>query len=206
MEDSKNIKTDKELRARRRKNKKAVKKTCVRKRKNRKAGEKLRARRRKNRKSGKKLHIIITILALAVMLIFLRVSGNTRKPDMEPLIGNFDMTDKEQEKIIEQKEKNKIITFVGLGEYKISEKAPGIELKNPEKNFADMVFTLTDKATGELIARTNKIPAGKFVYINVMDFYKQKGVYNIKINISTYDPKTKAAMNSMEQEVRVTIN
>lgn len=188
------------------KNKKTDKRLYIKKTENKNAGKKLQVKKIKKRKTDKRLYVIILVLALAVMLFFLRFSTKTENHDIGMMVGDFDMTDRGQEKADEQKAENRIITFVGLGEYRISDNAPGIEFKNPEKNFADMVFTLTDKKTGKLIARTDKIPAGKFVYVNVMDFYKQKGVYNIKINISTYDPKTGSAMNSMEQEVRVTIN
>lgn len=188
------------------KNKKTDKRLYIKKAKNKNMGKKLRIKKVKNKKTDKKLYIIILILALAVMLIFIRFSGNTKNHDIGMMVGDFGVIEQEIDKTDVLSKESRIITFEGLGEYKISEKTPSMTLKNPEKNFVDMVFTLTDKETGGLIARTDKIPAGKYVYVNVMNFYKQKGVYNIKINISTYDPKTGSAMNSMEQEVRVTIN
>jgi len=128
------------------------------------------------------------------------------KPEIENPVGNFEITDQAQKKEETQKEEVRTITFAGFGGYNISETAPNIELKNSDKNFVDMVFELTDKETGELIARTGKIPAGKFVYVNVMDFYKEKGTHDVKINISTYDSETGTAMNGMEQEMKLIIH
>ena len=188
------------------KNRKTDKRLYIKKTKNKNMGKKLQAKKIKNKKTDKKLYIIILISTLAVMLILLRFSGKTEKDDIGMMVGDFGVIEQGIDKKEELSKESRRITFEGLGEYKISEKTPSMKLKNPERNFVDMVFTLTDKGTGGLIARTDKIPAGKYVHINVMDFYKHKGVYNIKINISTYDPKTGSAMNSMEQEVRVTIN
>ena len=76
---------------------------------------------------------------------------------------------------------------------------PSVELKNPEGNFVDMVFTLTDEATGEIIARTGKVPAGKFAYVDVMKFYTEPGVYTVLINVATFDAQTGAQMNGIRR-------
>ncbi len=161
-----------------------------------------------NQTGNKKFYIIIAVLVMLILLLLLRSCGNdanTMQPQPEAPVGNFEITDQAHGKEETEKAENRTITFAGFGEYKVSEKAPSVELKNPDRNFVDMVFTLTDKETGELIAKTGKIPAGKFVYVNVMDFYKEKGVYTININISTYDSETGAEMNGMEQEVKTVV-
>lgn len=81
------------------------------------------------------------------------------------------------------------------GNYEVSAENPSIELSNPSSNDADFVFTVKDSKTQQLIGKTEKVPPGKFVYMNVMDFYKTPGVYNVDINISTYDSVTDVQLN-----------
>lgn len=81
------------------------------------------------------------------------------------------------------------------GNYEVSAENPSIELSNPSSNDADFVFTVKDSKTQQLIGKTEKVPPGKFVYMNVMDFYKIPGVYNVDINISTYDSVTDVQLN-----------
>lgn len=162
-----------------------------------------------NQKNNKILYIIITILIVVIILLLLRACRNrtnTGEIQQEGIIGRYEIINQEYKKEDSAKGEERKITFAGVGEYYVSEKAPGIQLKNPDKNFVDMVFTLMDKETGEIIARTEKIPAGRFVYVNVLDFYQEKGIYNIKINISAYDSKTGAQMNGMDQEMKLIIN
>jgi hypothetical protein len=68
-----------------------------------------------------------------------------------------------------------------------------------------MVFVLTDEASGKVIAKTNKVSAGKYVYVNVMDFYKKSGTFTILVNTSTYDSKSGEQLNGMNQKIEVSI-
>ena len=57
----------------------------------------------------------------------------------------------------------------GYGKYNVTQKNPNIEIKNPFGNFVDMVFDLKDELSGEIIAKTNKVQVGKYVYINILN-------------------------------------
>ena len=156
-----------------------------------------------------RLLIIILLCGLllgALALPFIGGHGSDIIDDL-PIIGDIDISDEQHTRPVETKPKEEIptITFAGYGKYKVTENYPSVELKNPEINFVDMVFTLTDEASGEIIARTGKVPAGKYAYVNVMDFYTEAGVYNILINVATYDHETGAQMNGMNQKMEVTV-
>ena len=97
------------------------------------------------------------------------------------------------------------IKFAGYGKYEVSAENPSIELSNPSSNNADFVFTVRDSKTQQLIGKTEKVPPGKFVYMNVMDFYKTPGVYDVDINISTYDSGTETQLNGVNQKMEITI-
>ena len=135
------------------------------------------------------------------------VSSESNKPVEDAPIGNFEVSDSQKEK--EEVEKAPVddrkITFAGYGKYNVSAENPSVELKNPAVNFVDMVFTLTDKASGEIIARTGKVAAGEFVYVNVMGFYTEPGTYDVQVSISTTDSETGAAMNGMNQEMQIIV-
>lgn len=151
--------------------------------------------------------IIILLILLGCGLLFgVYKNLNPDLIDQLPIIGNFDIFDEQQTKPTPDDDKTiPTITFAGYGKYTVSAEYPSVELKNPKGNFVDMVFTLTDQESGELIARTNKVPAGKYVYVNVMDFYKKAGVYTVLIKVSTFDAKTGVQMNGINQKMEVTI-
>ena len=69
-----------------------------------------------------------------------------------------------------------------------------------------MVFTLTDKDSGTIIARTDKVSPGNYVYVDVSSFYTKAGTYTLLIDTSTYDVETGAQMNGMHQEAEVTVS
>ena len=161
-----------------------------------------------NGNTNRCLVVIILTLIIIIILLLMKSCGN-KSPDNgsknQSPIGNFEISNQIKTNAETHVDKNAKITFAGYGKYYISEQAPNIELKNPENNFVDMVFTIIDSDTGSIIARTDKVPVGKFVYVNVMDFYKTTGSHDVKINTSTYDSNTGAEMNGMEQEVEITI-
>lgn len=158
----------------------------------------------------KSLFIKAVIGIVIIILLLLSIYSCALKPVEvdDTVIGDFSISqDKQGEVTVDNNEKEEIptITFSGYGKRTVSEERPNIELRNPEGNFVDMVFTVTDRASGEIIARTDKVPAGNYVYVNVMNFYKESGVYNVDINISTTDSQTGEAMNGLNQEVELTV-
>ena len=161
--------------------------------------------------------ILIILLGIMVCLLLCLRSCDTEQvvnppvsnnPVIEQPVGNFEVSDNQKEKEEVEKVPSEIptITFAGYGKYSVSADRPSVELKNPDVNFVDMVFTLTDKASGELIARTGKVAAGEFVYVNVMDFYKESGVYDVQVSISTFDSETGTPMNGMNQEMEIVVS
>ena len=168
---------------------------------------------KKDKKNG--LWVIIGILIVIIILLLLRSCGTeqvvtppvSNEPVIEQPVGNFEVSDKQQEKeeVPPAPVDDRTITFAGYGKFTVSADKPSVELKNPNVNFVDMVFTLTDKASGELIARTGRVAAGEFVYVNVVDFYKEPGIYEVSVVISTFDSETNAPMNGMNQEMEITV-
>lgn len=161
---------------------------------------------------NKKNKIIFGLIAviLVILIILLRSCGsgvdNVQTPDVQEPIGNFEVGGKQEGPTVEKVDEDiPTITFSGYGKYTVSNSHPNVELSNPDVNFVDMVFTLTDKESGTIIARTNKVSAGDYVYVNVMDFYKQAGTYTILIDTSTYDADSGEQMNGMHQEMEVTV-
>lgn len=152
--------------------------------------------------------LIIIILLLGIGLgLLLPIIGAGDAPVVNlPIIGDIVIGD-QQTRPVETTPTEEVptITFAGYGKYTVTEEYPSIEVKNPEGNFVDMVFTLTDQATGEIIARTGKVPAGKYAYVNVMDFYTEAGVYTVLINVATFDAETGAQMNGINQKMEVTV-
>ena len=142
--------------------------------------------------------ICIGIIAVVVVLITLLLPRSCGREEQTPTLpaGDFEVTDGPRpggEGSIGDKVPN--ISFAVRLKYEVTEKSPEIELRNPEGNFVDFVFALTDVRSGELIARTGRVSAGKYVYVNVADFYPASGVYGVALNISTYDAQSGTQMN-----------
>lgn len=78
------------------------------------------------------------------------------------------------------------ITFPGWGSYTVSNIAPTIELTNPKQNKVSFVYTVSDKDTGEVIGQTEPVLPGEYAYVNVVDYYKAIGDYNVTVQIDTY--------------------
>lgn len=152
------------------------------------------------------LIIIILLLGLGLGALCLLPGGNDPVVDL-PSIGNVDIVDEPQTRPTVPKVETEVptITFAGYGKYTVTEEFPSVEVKNPEGNFVDMVFTLTDEATGEIISRTDKVAAGKFAYVNVLDFYTEAGVYTVLINVATFDAESGEQMNGINQKMEVTV-
>ena len=158
------------------------------------------------KKSNNKLLILAFLLCIPLCTFLGIFIGNNFNRE-GGTIGDFDVVDKphpNQNDDTVAREKG-TITFAGFGKYKVSKKNPSIEIKNPSGNFVDMVFELKDEKTGETIAKTGKVSAGKYVYVNIMDFYKKAGNYTIMVITSTFDSKTGEQLNGMNQKIEVSI-
>ena len=157
------------------------------------------------------LLIIIGILALCLIVpsIVGLIGGGQSNPSIDlPAIGDVDISDEQQTRPTNPPTPEgevPTITFAGYGKYTVNSEYPSVEMKNPEGNFVDMIFTLTDEASGEIIARTNKVPAGKFAYVDVVKFYGEPGTYTILINVATFDAQTGEQMNGINQKMEVTV-
>ena len=163
-----------------------------------------------NKESEKKnrFWIIAFFLAIPLFTCFgIFISNNFLSKPSNSTIGDFDVVDKPQDNTPDDSvaRDSGTITFAGYGKYEVSKNRPNIEIKNPIGNFVDMVFILKDEATGEIIAKTDKVKAGKYVYVNVMNYYKKTGNYTIILNTLTYDSESGAQMNGMNQKIDITI-
>lgn len=154
-----------------------------------------------------KIGICLIVVLITCILIFRSCSSDVTKSNMENTYGNYEVTDGR----IKYKPKDAgdddigYIKFAGYGQYEVSKEQPCIELSNPSTNFTDFVFTVKDSESKKLIGKTDKVSPGKFVYMNVMDSYKTPGVYNVDINITTYDSETGAQLNGVNQKMEITV-
>ena len=161
-------------------------------------------------KSRLLLIIILLFIGIGLLGALLIPRGNTPiDPSVDlPAIGDVDISDEQQTRPTRPpvpEGEVPTITFAGYGKYTVNSEYPSVEMKNPEGNFVDMIFTLTDEASGEIIARTNKVPAGKFAYVDVVKFYGAPGTYTVLINVATFDAQTGEQMNGINQKMEVTV-
>lgn len=148
---------------------------------------------------------ICVILALIVIILLLKscqgCQGSSTAPKgPEAPIGEWDSALLPVE---EEEKADRNITFAGYISFTVTEKAPQIDLYNPEINFVDMQFTLRDHETGEIITRTDLIPAGKHAYINVVKYYQKTGTYLVDIATATFDHETGEPYNGMNQQMEI---
>lgn len=151
--------------------------------------------------------LILIIAILVVLIVFLAGNKDTIVIENDTT-GEYEIAESQKEKVEEDENvvKNEdTITFSGFGKYTVTEKNPNIEVKNSAKNIVDFMFTLKDKETGEIIAKTKKVRPGEYLYVNVVNYYKTPGVYKVVIETSTFDIETGQQMNGMTQEMEVTV-
>lgn len=164
----------------------------------------------KNKKTGIRIAAIIAIIIL-ILLCLIKCNGNPR-PTPDNVIdteqtgdvtvgGKKDLPPAEQ---VKPASEVKYINFSGYGKVKISERSPEIELSNPEGNEAAFVFTVRDKDTGDLIAKTGAVNPSEYAYVNVYDYYKTTGNFFIEINVDTFGSDG-TQMNGVVQETEVEI-
>lgn len=167
----------------------------------------------KKKQEGERLKSVIIaflVVVIVILLFFKTCDADPNKgnvPTIEDPYGTFEIYDTQQPKQTEDEvgvdESVPTITFSGYGTYSVTDKNPSIELRNPSVNFVDMVFTLVDVKSGKTIARTGKVAPGKFLYVNMVDFYKEKGTYKVQVLTSTYHTETGEQMNGMNQEMEI---
>ena len=154
------------------------------------------------------LLIIIGLLALSLTAPPLMGMLGKNDPAIDlPSIGDVSIGEQQTRPTTPPVEQGDVptITFAGYGKYTVNSEYPSVEVKNPEGNFVDMIFTLTDQDSGEIIARTEKVPAGKFAYVDVVKFYGKPGTYTVLINVATFDAQTGEQMNGINQKMEVTV-
>lgn len=146
---------------------------------------------------------IIILLIIVIILLLLRSCGE--KSEQGDSFGDYEISTYEQQESVDTTKKNGTIAFAGFRNYKVSKKSPKIRLENPASNRVEMVFTLTDQTSGEMIVKTEKVQPGKYVYINIVDFYKTRGTYDVFVKITTFDPDTGQQKNGLDQAVKVQV-
>ena len=154
------------------------------------------------------LLIILGILILCLVVPSLVGMSGKNDPAIDlPAIGDVSIGEQQTRPTTPPVEQGDVptITFAGYGKYTVNSEYPAVEVKNPEGNFVDMIFTLTDQDSGEIIARTEKVPAGKFAYVDVVKFYGKPGTYTVLINVATFDAQTGEQMNGINQKMEVTV-
>jgi len=159
---------------------------------------------KKDRKSKRTTMVWLVAGIIVVILLLLR---SCRQTPPQQSAGDFDISDVPRQTAAPPDKVTEIptITFEGKLRYEITSSAPEIELKNPKENSVDFIFTLLDEKSGELIVRTDKVAAGKYVYVNVADFYSEPGVYPVTLNIATYDVQTGEQKNGLNQTVEIVV-
>ncbi len=136
--------------------------------------------------------IAFVCLIIIIIVLLLRSCGNGEKypdiilPDDTETQGDFNIGDKRPTLPQDSSIVPESITFSGSDKYTVSPSSKEIELTNPEVNQANFVFTVTDKASGEVIAKTGKVAPGQYVYINIFDHYQKAGNYDITVEISVF--------------------
>ncbi len=138
---------------------------------------------------AKKILTVIAFVLLIIIIIFLLLRSCENTPDKpfpDQTQGEWNIGDKRPDQTQESSIIPENITFLGSDRYTVSKNNKDIEMINPKINQVNFVFTVTDAKTGEVIAKTDKVAPGQYVYINLYDHFKKEGSYDIVIDISTF--------------------
>lgn len=146
-------------------------------------------------------------LLIVIVLLILHFSMNAdARPDAQgdALVGDHIERVEEEDPLAGVEKLDDRIAFTGYGTAIISEKNPYLELSNPAVNTVDFVFTVADKATGEVLAVTESVAPGKYAYVNVMDHFRgtQGGIVTIHTATFASDNTPRSGMNS-EVEIEI---
>lgn len=133
----------------------------------------------------------IALVAVILLLVFRFAVNPDARPDAQgdALVGDrierVEEDDGETSEPVVEKLEDRI-AFAGYGKAIISEKNPYMELYNPDVNTVDFVYSVADKATGEVIAVTESVPPGKYAYVNVMEHFRGTSGGFVMITVSTF--------------------
>ncbi len=145
---------------------------------------------RKERRKKIITTIAFVVLIIIIIILLLRSCGNSDYNPDNPLPdetqGEWNIGDKRPDETQDSSIVPESITFSGSDKYTVSPNRKEIELTNPEINQVNFVFTITDTQTGEVIAKTGKVAPSQYVYINIYDYFKEAGSYDVTIDISTF--------------------
>ncbi len=132
----------------------------------------------------------LVLVALIALLVFrFGLTNPDTRPDAQgdALVGDrIERVEEDTDPAPEVEKLQDSIAFSGYGKALVSEKNPYIELTNPEVNFVDFVFTVADKATGEVIAVTESVAPGEYAYVNVMDHFRGTSGGFVMITVATF--------------------
>mgnify|MGYP003292139488 CR=1 FL=1 len=146
-------------------------------------------------------------LALLAVIVLLVLRFGLANPDTRPDAQDDALAGDRIERVEEEVPVEKLedhIAFTGYGKAVVSEKNPYLELTNPVINTVDFVFTVADKATGEVLAVTESVAPGQYAYVNVMDHFRgtQGGVLIIHTATFASDNSPRSGMDS-EVEIEI---
>lgn len=162
--------------------------------------------------------LLIIIIILLLLLIFRGLAKGTIREENSKILKFASEIDFPLEyKVLKVKEDNnskdipiekdkRTITYSGAGRYEISSESPYIVLSNPDENFVDMIFEIKDMDKDILLLKTDKIMAGEYLYVNVYNFFTEKGVYHISIDIASYDHENGDEKNGMHEEAEIIVS
>jgi len=146
----------------------------------------------------------LVVLALGAVLL-LRTSSRSAA-EVPQAQGDFQVGGK-IERVEEEsapKPSGGSITFSGYKKVTVSEKNPYVELTNPAENSVDFVFTLTDKATGQVLAVTERVPPGQYAYVDVWEHFRGTSGGVLILNIATFTADNQP-LSGVDSEVEIEI-
>ncbi len=127
--------------------------------------------------------LVIVVLIIIIIVLLLRSCEHDDLP-LDETQGEWNIGDKRPDGTQDTMPEN--LTFSGSNKYTVSPNKKEIEMTNPAVNQANFVFTITDTKTGKVIAKTGKVAPGQYVYINIYDYFKEAGSYDVAIDISAF--------------------
>lgn len=150
--------------------------------------------------------LVAAALAVAAWLLLPGLLGGNARPDP---VGDAQVGDKQEMADTQQQEQQvekqtDRISFAGYGKATVSEAQPNIELRNPEVNTVDFVFTISDKATGEVLAVTDSVAPGQYAYVEVYQHFKGTDGGVLTINTATF-ASDNTPRNGMNSEVEIEV-
>lgn len=152
--------------------------------------------------------VVAVVLLVAALLVpkMLGGSGGAARPDAfgdAQVGGKQQMADIPQDEQPEEKLEDRI-RFAGYGTAYVSAERQSIELTNPSVNTVDFVFTVSDKATGEVIAVTDSVAPGQYAYVNVYEHFKGTEGGVLTVNTATFTSDN-VPQSGFDSEIKIEI-